>query len=149
MSFRKLATVGLLAISLSASANAQNDTDNVTFLNPPGSKTPFSEAVQVNETLFLSGQLGLNPKTHKLAVGGMAAETKQALTNIKNVLSRNNYTMSDVVKCTVILTDMKKFQEFNSIYLETFTAPYPARTTFAVDSLAFNAEIEIECMAAK
>ncbi|WP_444913683.1 RidA family protein [Microbulbifer sp. TRSA007] len=137
-------------ITLSSFSYAK-DAEQVKFLNPTGSvsKLPFSEAVKVGNQLFLSGQIGLSPETKRLAQGGFAAETKQTLDNIKQTLERYDYEMKDVVKCTVILTDIKNFPEFNNIYQKAFASPYPARTTFAVESLALDAQIEIECIAAK
>ncbi|AWF81538.1 hypothetical protein BTJ40_12280 [Microbulbifer sp. A4B17] len=88
-------------------------------------------------------------KIKRLAQGGFSAETKQTLDNIKQTLERYDYEMKDVVKCTVILTDIKSSPEFNNIYRKAFASPYPARTTFAVESLALDAQVEIECIAAK
>ncbi|WNZ54358.1 Rid family detoxifying hydrolase [Microbulbifer sp. MKSA007] len=140
----------LFTITLSSFSHAK-EAEQVEFLNPTGSasKLPFSEAVKVGNQLFLSGQIGLSPETKRLAQGGFAAETKQTLDNIKQTLERYDYEMKDVVKCMVILTDIKNFPEFNNIYQKAFASPYPARTTFAVESLALDAQIEIECIAAK
>lgn len=120
-------------------------------MNPGGvsSQLPFSEAVRVGNQLILSGQIGISQETNKLVEGGFSDETEQTLKNIKNTLERYDYKMKDVVKCTVILTDIDNFSEFNEIYKKSFSFPYPARTTFSVDSLALNAQIEIECLAAK
>lgn len=136
------------ALLLSVGAHAQS---NVTFLNPNGANSPlpFSEAVKVGDTLILSGQIGFSPTLKKLVEGGLEAETRQTLDNIKATLARYDYSMKDVVKCTVILADIKDFAQFNGIYKEYFAYPYPARTTFAASGLALNAQIEIECLAAK
>jgi len=124
---------------------------NVEFLNQTTTnKTlPFSEAVKLGNILFLSGQIGFSPQTNKLIEGGFSAQTEQTLRNIKTSLGRYGHKMKDVIKCTVILTDMGKFAEFNRIYKQHFSFPYPTRTTFAVAELALGAQIEIECMAAK
>jgi reactive intermediate/imine deaminase len=125
--------------------------NTVEFLNPKDGKhnLPFSEAVRVGSTLFLSGQIGLNSNTGKLAPGGIKAETEQTLANINATLTSYGYSKKDVVKCTVMLADIADFGEFNKVYRNFFSKPYPARSTFAVSGLAFNAKIEIECIAAK
>ena len=150
MFFKKLISPAILSFLLSSSVFAQEN-QAVTFFNPQGENTklPFSEAVEVNGWLILSGQIGISSETKELVKGGFAAETEQTLINIKDTLERYDYQMSDVVKCTVILVDINNFAEFNEIYKKAFSFPYPARTTFAVSSLALNAKIEIECMAAK
>ena len=109
---------------------------------------PFSDAVQVDNLYFLTGQIGKNHKTGKLVEGGITAETKQALRNIEDVLQHHNLTLKDVVKCTVILSDINDFSKMNSIYRTFFTDNLPARTTFAA-SLVAGAKIEIEVVAAR
>lgn len=121
----------------------------VQFFNSQGSSTPFSPAVRVGNQLLLSGQLGLLPGTATLAPGGIQAETKQAMQNIKNLLSSSGYEMKDVVKCTVFLVDMKEFSAFNKEYLSFFSQPYPSRSAVGVNALAFGGRVEIECMAAR
>lgn len=109
---------------------------------------PFSEVVRVGNTLYLSGKLGTDSSTGKLAPGGIAAETKQTLTNIKNVLEGNGSSLDQVVKCTVMLADMKEWAEMNSVYTTFFKADRrPARSAFGTTGLALNARVEIECIA--
>ncbi len=115
---------------------------------PKKSKTPFSDAVQVGDMFFLSGQVGIDHTTRKLVNGGIEAETKQTLENIKAVLDHHGMEMKDVVKCTVILADINDFSTFNAIY-KTYFPQKPARTTFAAKDLAVGAKIEIECVAVK
>ncbi len=126
--------------------------DAVEFLNssealPAG--LPFSDAVRVGNTLYLSGQVGVMPGKMELVSGGMAAESRQALGNIRTVLEANNYAMSDVVKCTVMLADMSQWGAFNEVYKSFFTRPYPARSAFGASGLALGAQVEIECIAAR
>jgi reactive intermediate/imine deaminase len=123
---------------------------NVEFFNSkPSSKAlPFSEAVRVDNTLYLSGQIGFNSKTRKLAEGGFKAEAEQTLTNIKESLKRQGHSMDSVVKCMVMLTDIADFKAFNEVYTSYFSPPYPARSAFAVSQLALNAKVEVECIAA-
>lgn len=142
-------SVSLLFGSFSSIAGATDVQNSVEFLNSKPSTLPFSEAVKVNGTLYLSGQIGFDGKSGKLVQGGVAAETHQTLKNIKQALNNHGYQMKDVVKCMVMLADIKDFPQFNQIYKQYFLAPYPARSTFAVAGLALNAQIEIECMAAK
>lgn len=109
---------------------------------------PFSDVVESNGLLFLSGQLGMDHKTRLLVEGGIEAETKQCIENIKAVLEHHQSSLDKVVKCTVILKDINDFAAFNKIYM-TYFPNKPARTTFAAAGLAANASIEIEVIASK
>jgi reactive intermediate/imine deaminase len=110
---------------------------------------PFSEAVRVGNTLYLSGQIGIKPGTLQLVPGGIKEEGRQALENIKTSLEANGYTMRDVVKCTVMLADIFEWAAFNEVYKTAFTPPYPARSAMGTGGLAMGARVEIECIAAK
>lgn len=125
------------------------DQKNVEFLNtkPASKMLPFSEIVRVENTLYLSGQIGLDPQTGKLAKGGVIAESNQTLTNIKQALKNHGYGMENIVKCTVMLADIADFTAFNQVYTRFFTPPYPARSAFAVNALALGAKVEVECIA--
>ena len=149
---KKLTLLAIIAIPclLSYASFADAHTANtVDFLNsrPVSAKLPFSEIVRVENTLYLSGQIGINPATKKLAEGGFTAEAEQTLTNIKQTLKRHGYAMNQVVKCTVMLTDITDFKAFNEIYTSYFSPPYPARSAFAVNGLALNSKVEVECIA--
>lgn len=109
---------------------------------------PFSDAVQVNNLFFLTGQIGKNHTTGKIVEGGIEAETKQALKNIEAVLHQHKLRLNDVVKCTVILSDINDFSKMNTIYRTFFKENLPARTTFAANLVA-GAKIEIEVVAAR
>ncbi|QTD38603.1 RidA family protein [Polaribacter batillariae] len=109
---------------------------------------PFSDAVQVGNIYFLTGQIGKNHKTGRIVGGGIEAETKQTLENIEAVLKQHNLTLKDVVKCTVILANIDDFSKMNTIYRTFFTDNLPARTTFAANLVA-GANVEIEVIAAK
>ena len=108
---------------------------------------PFSEAVQVGNTLYLSGQIGF--KDGKLVKGGIKSETKQTLDNIQNTLSKYGYQKFDLIKCTAMLADMDDFDDFNKVYKMELSRPYPVRSAFGVSELAAGASVEIECVAAK
>ncbi|HXQ31635.1 MAG TPA: RidA family protein [Steroidobacteraceae bacterium] len=109
---------------------------------------PFSEAVRHGDTLYLSGQIGISPGTLTLVPGGMAAEAKQALENIRTVLEANGRTTADLVKCTVMLADMADWPAFNEVWRKFLKSPYPARSAIGANGLALGARVEIECLAA-
>ncbi|AUC15290.1 hypothetical protein BTO06_09125 [Tenacibaculum sp. SZ-18] len=109
---------------------------------------PFSDAVEVGNTLYLAGQVGINPITGKLPKGGITAETRQTIENIKEVLELHGSDLDHVVKCTVILSTTDDFAEFNKIFREYFPNNKPARTTFAA-GLLVGAKIEIDVIAVK
>lgn len=109
---------------------------------------PFSEATQVGNLYFLTGQIGKNQQTGKMVEGGIEAETAQVIKNIEAVLKNHNMTLKDVVKCTVILADIDDFSKMNAVYTTFFVDNLPARTTFAANLVA-GAKIEIEVIAAK
>ena len=109
---------------------------------------PFSDAVETKDFLFLAGQIGKDHNKGSLVKGGITAETKQAIENIKAVLQHHNLTLHNVVKCTVILNNIEDFKAFNAVYTQYFVNK-PARTTFAAQHLAANASIEIDVIAEK
>jgi 2-iminobutanoate/2-iminopropanoate deaminase len=110
---------------------------------------PFSEAVRVGNTLYLSGQIGIQPGTSNLAAGGIQAEARQALENIRTTLETHGYTMRDVVKCTVMLADIAEWALFNEVYKTYFAPPYPARSALGANGLAMGARVEVECLAVR
>ena len=110
---------------------------------------PFSEAVRVGNTLYLSGQIGILPGTLNLAAGGIQAEARQTLENIKTTLETHGYTMRDVVKCTVMLADIAEWATFNEVYKAYFAPPYPARSALGANGLAMGARVEVECLAVR
>ena len=109
---------------------------------------PFSDAVRAQGMLYLSGQIGNLPGTTDLAPGGIEAEARQALDNIRAILERNGSSMARIVKCTVMLADIAEWPAFNAIYVTYFPGHRPARSAFASTGLAFGARVEIECLAA-
>ncbi len=108
---------------------------------------PYSRAVWAGDILYLSGQLGIDPATGKLAEGGVAAETDQLLKGLAAVLGAAGLGMGDVVKANVYLTDMNEFASMNKVYETFFDAPYPARTTVEVAALPGGGHVEIEFVA--
>ncbi|MFD0860724.1 RidA family protein [Sungkyunkwania multivorans] len=115
---------------------------------PKKQNAPFSDAVQVGDMLFLAGQVGMDHSVRKLVPGGIKAETRQCIANIKAVLEHHGSSLGKVVKCTVILSDINDFADFNEVYTQYFPNR-PARTTFAAAGLAVGAKIEIEVVAVK
>lgn len=115
----------------------------------PAAIGPYSQAIEANGTVYVSGQLPINPATGEFAEGGIQAEARQSLTNIKNILAEEGMTMQNVAKVTVLLADISNFAAVNEVYAEFFSAPYPARSAFAVAALPKGANIEIEAIAVK
>lgn len=108
---------------------------------------PFSEAVRVGNTLYLSGQIGYDSETSKLVEGGIAAETRQTMENIKATLERHGSSLAQVVKCTVFLADIKEWAAMNEVYVTYFPTNPPARSALGSSGLAMGARTEIECIA--
>ena len=118
------------------------------FLTSPAMEAlPFSEAVRVGDLLFLSGQIGNRPGTLDLAPGGIEAETRQTLQNIKATLERHGSSMDRVVKCTVFMADIIEWGQMNEIYVQYFPGNKPARSALGASGLALGARLEIECIA--
>lgn len=110
---------------------------------------PFSEAVRVGNTLYLSGQIGIRPGTLELVAGGMEAEARQTMENIKTSLEAHGYSMNDVVTCTVMLADISEWATFNDIYRSYFADHFPARSAMGANGLALGARVEVECVAVR
>ena len=117
--------------------------------NAPAAIGPYSQAIQAGNTIYVSGQLPIDPATGAFAGNDIASQTRQSLTNMKNILLQAGADMSDVVKTTVLLADIADFAAMNAVYAEFFTAPFPARAAFQVACLPKNALVEIECGAVK
>lgn len=113
----------------------------------PAAIGPYSQAVNVGGTIYCSGQIPINPLTGEVVEGGIVEQTKQSLANVQAILEEAGCTMGDVVKTTVLLADIKDFAAMNEIYGAVFTAPYPARSAFAVRDLPKGVLVEIEVIA--
>ncbi|XP_003746129.1 2-iminobutanoate/2-iminopropanoate deaminase [Galendromus occidentalis] len=109
---------------------------------------PYSHAVRLGQIVYTSGQVGSDPKTRTLVPGGIAEETRQALTNLRNILESAGSGLSSVAKCTVFLADMKEFADMNKVYAEFFPTQLPARSAFQVVELPMKARVEIQAVAA-
>ncbi|MGB3626806.1 MAG: Rid family hydrolase [Henriciella sp.] len=112
-----------------------------------GATLPFSKAVKVGQTIYLSGELGLDYSTTTLVPGGVGPQTTQIFVNMANTLDAFGADLSDLVKCTVFLDDMAQFQDMNAAYTAALPDPKPARSTLGADGLALGAALEIECIA--
>lgn len=111
---------------------------------------PFSELVEVGDMLFLSGQIGNMPGTLELAPGGIEAESKQVMDNISTSLEAHGYSLTNLVKCTVILADISEWGSFNGVYKAYFeVGKFPARAAFGASGLALGARVEVDCIGAK
>ena len=115
----------------------------------PAAVGPYSQAIEANGFIFASGQLPIDPSTNAFAEGGVKEQTRQSLTNARNVLAAAGVDLSHVVKTTVFLSDMDNFAAMNEVYAEFFKEPYPARSAIAVKALPKGALVEVECMAVK
>jgi 2-iminobutanoate/2-iminopropanoate deaminase len=144
----RLAAVTLACLIGAAAFGAERDRPEfMTSDDPARRDLPFSEAVRVGDLMFLSGQIGFDTATGKVVPGGIKAEARQALTLMKETLTRHGASMADVVKCTVFLADIAEWPAFNEVYGEFFKKPYPARSALAASGLARNARVEVECIA--
>lgn len=114
----------------------------------PGAIGPYSQAIEVNGMLFLSGQLPIDASTGLMA-DGIEAQANQSLQNIKHILEEAGFTMANVVKTTVFLADMSLFADMNKVYATFFEGEYPARSAVAVKALPKDALVEIECIAVR
>ena len=113
----------------------------------PAAIGPYSQAIQVGNLIYTSGQIPIDPETGVFVEGGIKEQTRQSLTNVKAILEEVGLTMSNIVKTTVFMADMNDFADMNSVYAEFFTEPYPAHSVVAVKTLPKGALVEIEVIA--
>ncbi|MBQ8467623.1 MAG: RidA family protein [Prevotella sp.] len=115
----------------------------------PAAIGPYSQAIEANGFVYLSGQLPIDPATGQFPEGGIKEQTRQSLLNAQAILKEAGLSLSHVVKTTVLLSDIANFGPMNEVYAEMFGAPFPARSAFAVRDLPKGALVEIECVAVK
>lgn len=137
----------LATLAVSLSAQEAKAPKYYAMPSTGGAPLPFSEAVQLGDTLYVSGQVGNQPGTLTLAPGGIGPEAKQALENMKAILERHGTSLDHVVKCTVFLADIKEWPAFNEVYRTFFKKNLPARSALAASGLAIGARVEVECIA--
>lgn len=114
---------------------------------PVKTSLPFSAAVRVGNLLYVSGQMGTDETGRVIVAGGIEAETRQTLANMKAILERHGSSLSRVVKCTVMMADMSEWPAMNAIYVPHFPEHLPARSAFGCAGLALGGRVEIECIA--
>jgi 2-iminobutanoate/2-iminopropanoate deaminase len=117
--------------------------------NAPAALGPYSQAVEMNGILFVSGQVPVNPATGKVVEANISIQTEQVMNNISAILEEAGYSFADVVKSTCLLSDMKNFAAMNSVYANYYPENPPARAAFAVKELPLGVMIEIETIAVK
>ena len=115
----------------------------------PAAIGPYSQAIEAGGTVYVSGQLPIDPATGAFAEGGIKELTAQSLTNRKHILEAAGLSLDNVVKTSVFLADMADFAEMNEVYAQFFQAPFPARSAVAVKTLPKGARVEIECIAVR
>ena len=113
----------------------------------PAAIGPYSQAIQVGNLVYTSGQIPIDPATGVFVEGGIKEQTRQSLINVRSILEEAGLSMSNVVKTTVYMADMNDFADMNAVYAEFFTEPYPARSAVAVKTLPKGALVEIEVVA--
>ncbi|MBE0673616.1 MAG: RidA family protein [Bacteroidales bacterium] len=115
----------------------------------PSAVGPYSQAVEINGTLYISGQIPIDPDTGMMVEGGIREQADQVMKNIGAILNEAGYSYKDVVKSTCLLADMSHFKDMNEVYASYYTEQQPARAAFAVKGLPLGALVEIETIAAK
>lgn len=115
----------------------------------PAAIGPYSQGIAAGNTAYLSGQLPIDPVTGEFAGADIVSQTRQSLKNLQAILEANGMTMANVVKTTVLLSDITEFAQMNQVYAEFFAEPYPARAAFQVAALPRGVKIEIEAVAVK
>lgn len=145
----KTRVIFLLIVVLSINLVAQNKIRVVKTYDAPEAIGPYSQAIESNGFLFLSGQIAIDPSTNQIVGNNIESQTRQIFKNIKAVLKAAGTKMSNVVKCTVFMTDLNDFSKMNKLYEEEFEGHRPARSTVQVDRLPKDVLIEIECIAVK
>ncbi|MBK9062129.1 MAG: RidA family protein [Acidobacteria bacterium] len=143
----RIPPLGLAAVALVLTGCASAPPSAPAHYPSSPATLPFSEAVRNGDLLFVSGQIGNPPGTLELVPGGMRAEAAQALENVRAIVERHGSSMTQVVKCTVFLADMKEWGDFNEVYRKAFPGELPARSALGANGLALGARVEVECIA--
>ncbi|MBN09234.1 MAG: translation initiation inhibitor, yjgF family protein [Flavobacteriaceae bacterium] len=145
----KIKNMCFLVLILAANFLFSQEIERINSTEHLSKNYPFSEATIIGNVIYLSGEIGTLPNG-KLIEGGITAQTKQALTNIKNTLEEIGSSIDNVFKCTCMLSDINDYGEMNKEYIKHFKRDkMPSRSTFAASGLALNAKLEIECIAIK
>ncbi|MBE6339751.1 MAG: RidA family protein [Bacteroidales bacterium] len=121
----------------------------ISTTSAPAAIGPYSQAIEIGGMLFVSGQIGINPTNGQIEAKTIEGQTEQVMKNIKAILSEAGYTMSDIVRTSCMLSDISNFAAFNEEYGKHLSAPFPARSTFAVKDLPKGALVEVEVTAVR
>ena len=141
-----------LVTACSPGAPESNSTTEKTIIvtdQAPAAIGVYSQGIRVDNTIYVSGQLGLDPQTGELAGDDLESQVRQAIKNIKAILSAEDYGLEDVVSVDVFLDDLDNYSEFNSIYIDYFTQDFPARMVVEAARIPLDAKIEIKVIAAR
>lgn len=152
MRFKKCSPVSVLAVCVAVALGGcatSSTKEVVSTKHAPGAIGPYSQAIKVGNTLYLSGQIPIDPKTGQLNTGSIEEQTKQVLENLKAVLAANNMSMNDVVSTTVFLKDLNDFSSMNTVYGHYFNDKPPARATIQAARLPRDVSVEISATANK
>ena len=149
MTHRLIFTIVWLVAICSSPYSFSGEKKVISTNKAPGSIGPFSQALQVGNMLYVSGQVGIDPQTGKMVPGGIEAQTHQVLKNIEVVLKEAGYSLDDVVQSHVYLSDLENYSAMNVIYSGYFRKQPPARATVEVSRIPLDALIEIMVTAAK
>jgi reactive intermediate/imine deaminase len=122
------------------------DREVIQSADAPAAIGPYSQAVRAGDTLYMSGQIPLDPKTMQIVDGGIDAQARQVFANLRAVAAAAGATLNDIVKLTILMTDLSEFAKVNEIMAAHFDAPYPARATYQVAALPRGARIEVEAV---
>jgi 2-iminobutanoate/2-iminopropanoate deaminase len=136
-------------LALSFTVNAQSKIKVTKTYDAPETIGPYSQALEANGFVFLSGQIAISPSTNQIVGDNIEGQTRQVFRNIKAVLKASGAKLNNVIKCTVFMIDLNDFSKMNNIYEEEFEGHKPARSTIQVARLPKDALIEIECIAVK
>jgi len=121
----------------------------VNISDAPKPIAPYSQAVLAGNTLYVSGQIAIDPYTGKQVEGGVATQTERVMENIRAILKEENMDFSNVVKCSIFLSDMSLYKDVNEVYGSYFQVDPPAREAIAAKGLPMGVDVEISCIAAK
>jgi len=141
-----------LVTTCSPGASQPNSNTEKTIIvtdQAPAAIGVYSQGIRVGNTIYVSGQLGLNPQTGEMAGDDLESQVRQAIHNIEAILSMEDYGLEDVVSVDVFLDDLDSYSEFNSIYIEYFTQDFPARMVVEAARIPLDAKIEMKVIAAK
>jgi len=143
----KQVLAAVVLMSLATIAIADDRVEYIVTAETKAMNLPFSDAVRVDDMIYLSGTLGVDPATFQLVEGGIVPETKQMFANMKRVLEANGSSLERIVKCTVMMADIAEWPKFNEVYVTYFPGKKPARSAFGASGIALGARAEMECWA--